>query len=255
LDTFSEDNAAAFLPRIWAMRRVGFLMDQIALHGEDSELIDELIALSRDYGIMTPYTSFLAEENTHLGDAVALRKLGEVATRGLRESSGWRGQQNAQVRYRLGRARNAPAQVPLAPVPSDGMGGGAYGPGAGMGYGGGPAYGSVPAPVILGGSNQAAFEAAGAGEAVRNLRQVGNYTLYNRGNQWYTPDLANVDVDGDTGDIKTMTQFDEAYFTLAAANRRFENELLATQQPGEELLIRLRGQLYRILPAATEATP
>ena len=51
--------------------------------------------------------------------------------------------------------------------------------------------------------------------------------------------------------IETITQFDEEYFKLAARNRRAENELLATQQAAEELLIRLRGQMYRILPAAT----
>ena len=52
-----------FLPRLWATRKVGFLLDQIRLHGEDSELVDEIVSLSRRYGIITPYTSFLIVED------------------------------------------------------------------------------------------------------------------------------------------------------------------------------------------------
>jgi Ca-activated chloride channel homolog len=54
---------AAFLPRLWATRKVGFLLDQIRLNGEDQELVDEIVALSRRYGIITPYTSFLIVED------------------------------------------------------------------------------------------------------------------------------------------------------------------------------------------------
>ena len=52
-----------FLPRLWATRKIGFLLDQIRLNGEDGELVDEIIALSRSHGIITPYTSFLVVED------------------------------------------------------------------------------------------------------------------------------------------------------------------------------------------------
>jgi Ca-activated chloride channel family protein len=52
-----------FIPRLWATRRVGFLLDEIRLRGESAELKDEVIRLSREYGIMTPYTSYLVLEN------------------------------------------------------------------------------------------------------------------------------------------------------------------------------------------------
>src|SRR6202022_2331979 len=55
-----------FVERLWAMRRVGFIIDQIDLHGRSKELIDELVALSTRYGILTPYTSFLADESVRL---------------------------------------------------------------------------------------------------------------------------------------------------------------------------------------------
>ena len=52
-----------FLPRLWATRKIGFLLDQIRLYGEEQELTDEIIALSKEYGIITPYTSFLIVED------------------------------------------------------------------------------------------------------------------------------------------------------------------------------------------------
>lgn len=57
--TFPEEVSNPFIPRIWAVRKVGYLLDQIRLHGEEEELVEEIIALSKRYGIITPYTSFL----------------------------------------------------------------------------------------------------------------------------------------------------------------------------------------------------
>ena len=48
-----------FLPRLWATRKIGYLLDEIRLHGERAELRDEVVALSRRFGIVTPYTSYL----------------------------------------------------------------------------------------------------------------------------------------------------------------------------------------------------
>ena len=52
-----------FIPRLWATRRVGYLLEEIRLHGEEGELKDEVIRLSKEYGIMTPYTSYLVLED------------------------------------------------------------------------------------------------------------------------------------------------------------------------------------------------
>ena len=52
-----------FLPSLWAARRIGFLLDQIRLHGENKELADEVTRLARLYGIVTPYTSYLILED------------------------------------------------------------------------------------------------------------------------------------------------------------------------------------------------
>ena len=53
-----------FLPRLWATRRVGWLMEQVRTNGEQPELRDEIVDLGTRYGIVTPYTSYLALEPT-----------------------------------------------------------------------------------------------------------------------------------------------------------------------------------------------
>jgi len=63
-------DANDFLPRLWATRKIGYLLDAIRLHGteggggaDDPELVGEIVRLSKEYGVITPYTSFLVTEN------------------------------------------------------------------------------------------------------------------------------------------------------------------------------------------------
>jgi Ca-activated chloride channel homolog len=58
-----ESSGNEFIPRLWATRRVGYLLDEIRLHGENSELRDEVTELARKYGIVTPYTAYLIVED------------------------------------------------------------------------------------------------------------------------------------------------------------------------------------------------
>jgi len=44
---------------LWARRKVGYMLDQIRANGEKKELVDEVTALAKKYGITTPYTSYL----------------------------------------------------------------------------------------------------------------------------------------------------------------------------------------------------
>ncbi len=60
--TFHSERGDEFIARLWATRKIGYLLQQVRLHGEEKELIDEIVDLSIRYGIITPYTSFLVEE-------------------------------------------------------------------------------------------------------------------------------------------------------------------------------------------------
>lgn len=58
----AKDDSYNFLPRLWATRRIGYLLEEIRLHGENKELVGEVRELGLKYGIVTPYTSFLVTE-------------------------------------------------------------------------------------------------------------------------------------------------------------------------------------------------
>jgi len=55
-----------FIPPLWASRRIGYLLDQIRLNGEDKEIVDEITQLAREHGIVTPYTSYLIMEDEEI---------------------------------------------------------------------------------------------------------------------------------------------------------------------------------------------
>jgi len=57
-----KDDSYVFLPRLWATRRIGYLLEEIRLHGDNKELVEEVRKLGLKYGIVTPYTSFLVTE-------------------------------------------------------------------------------------------------------------------------------------------------------------------------------------------------
>jgi Ca-activated chloride channel family protein len=73
----------AFVEDLWARRKVGYLLDQIRVHGENKELKDEVVSLAKRYGITTPYTSYLVVPDSATPVARA-----PVATRGVNDYDG-----------------------------------------------------------------------------------------------------------------------------------------------------------------------
>jgi Ca-activated chloride channel family protein len=65
----SRDSLQASIPRLWATRKVGYLLNEIRLKGANQEIIDQIVHLSIRYGIVTPYTSYLVTEQAPLGAA------------------------------------------------------------------------------------------------------------------------------------------------------------------------------------------
>jgi Ca-activated chloride channel family protein len=58
----------AFVARLWATRKIGALLNAIRLRGENKELVESVRLLSVRYGIITPYTSFLIQEDERIGE-------------------------------------------------------------------------------------------------------------------------------------------------------------------------------------------
>ena len=69
-ETQSPANSSqSSIPRLWATRKVGYLLNEIRLRGANQEIIDQIVHLSIRYGIVTPYTSYLVTEQAPLGEA------------------------------------------------------------------------------------------------------------------------------------------------------------------------------------------
>ncbi len=63
---FTDAAEREYLPRLWAIRQVGYLLGEIRAKGEKKELVEEVRRLGTRYGIVTPYTSFLVVEEERM---------------------------------------------------------------------------------------------------------------------------------------------------------------------------------------------
>lgn len=220
------DTGADFLPRLWASRKIGYLMDEVRLRPEGDvkkEIIEQIITLSREYGILTPYTAmFVPEPGT------------ETAARGLGATT---------------RSAGPPAAIPDSSVldaastnrSAGGFGGGGIGGGGGFsggGFGGGvPA---TPAPrqgeaavnasqgarsqkgqVVVGNAsvykNKAGVERKKDEDRARRIRNVSSRTFYQAGTLW-------TDVTYDPKKQKEVVKvklYSAAYFDLTRRNADF----------------------------------
>ncbi|MDZ4683868.1 MAG: hypothetical protein SH850_02190, partial [Planctomycetaceae bacterium] len=217
----SHDSSFAFVEKLWATRRIGEIIDQIDLHGQNDELVKELVALSTKHGILTPYTSFLADETARPSSLAAtdsfrlampeLKKLEEAEGRGAF----------------LQRSNKLGFQFSNGPIS-------------------GPAAGSGGAAL-----QDLERDRTVPTQAVRNR---GSETLYARGVEvsgqriklLVTPETSKLDLDKDKDQITTIDRYTDAYFALIQANTPDENQLFVQQQSDEQLLVKMRGKTYLV---------
>jgi Ca-activated chloride channel homolog len=264
-----------FVERIWATRRVGYLIDQIDLSGQNRELVDELVSLSTRYGILTPYTSFLADERVPLH---AMRENAQQTRANLMALSETQG--NFAVAQRAAKqmymqsdkallsgmarpeglasdSRNAGAMAGLGGMA--GMMGGSM-MGRSMGQNGqnrGPAPAQTAAArptgrsatrraeeaVVLGvqGGGMAPFQAGKPQQLQANLRQIGSKTFYFKENRWID---STVKPEEDAK-ARLIRQFSDEFFKLARSQSAELNQYLTFTEP---VTLKLAGTVYRIEP-------
>ncbi|MCH2182321.1 MAG: VIT and VWA domain-containing protein [Mariniblastus sp.] len=196
-----------YVEKLWANRRIGEIIDQIDLNGKNQELMDELIRLAKRHGIVTPYTSFLADENQDAANFASQsdnRATVDAELDQLEESSG-----EGAFKQRAGKQwlKNAQKAAPAAAN-------------AGMGF--------------------------GEDEGGQALRRNQGRTVYRKGKILIADNVADVDLHKEADRIVEVSFLGEDYFKLLKENSVEENRLMANQRAGEELIIRLRGQVYRI---------
>lgn len=269
-----------FVEELWATRRIGTIIDELDLNGQNKELIDELVALSLKHGIMTPYTSFLADEGQSLNDRMELTA--EARNRssfGLSISGGAEGFLQRDFKKRLQEAprsklytlelEQVDESLALNSSLSSGRGGGSGSGSAGRsrgralpgGLGGGglgvPQRGATPASPALNSKPQNGpavrfrDESYAGGSTSKSkvarqdrIRRIATKTFYWKQGEWQ--DAAYKPAKEKTKDsVVLITQFSKEYFELAAKQDGKFAKFLAFTEP---VLVVLDGRTYRIVP-------
>ncbi|MGD0384002.1 MAG: VIT and VWA domain-containing protein [Thermoguttaceae bacterium] len=229
----SGDESFAFIEKLWAVRRVGEILDELDLKGKNDELVKELVELATRHGILTPYTSFMADEGVNIRDVAGNAARADRRLGALELSEGRDGFAQRAMKGDMQRA----AQVPA------GSSGGAFG------YGGKPAE---MADAYKSLSSTPAFQSGGAGKdsisaekelaaVEQNVRNVGNRTFYQRSGRWVDSSLH-----GDQqSNAKRIKQFSDEYFELARRHGRTLSQYMVFDEP---VLLNLENQAYLIEP-------
>ncbi len=256
----SGDESYAFVEKLWALRRIGEIIDQIDLVGKNDELVKELVELSTKHGILTPYTSFLADETMRplLSNTEGIRRA-NVSLKKLDESSGVSGVAQRAAKGNFLGANNTAGPVENTPSTAPSTAGG-----------GRPQVAGGRVPGMMGGSRRISGLAAptstpsplgtnayhdvetDSSVATDSVRQYGNQAVYARSQPGkkeqilVTPETAELDLEMDKAKIETVDRYSDAYFALVKANSATENQILSQQRDGEQLLIKLRGKNYLV---------
>ncbi len=111
-DSQGETGPLSALPRLWAARKIGHLLNQVRLQGATQELIDQIVRLSIRYGIVTPYTSYLVTEPSALGaaaqESIAQNQYNALQAQPAAPSSGQKAVQDSAGQGALAGAESAP---------------------------------------------------------------------------------------------------------------------------------------------------
>lgn len=234
-----KDQRNEWLPRLWATRRVGYLLDEIRLRGESSELKDEVVALAKKYAIVTPYTAYLVSEDevrrgvsvqnqllkasSNVQLQVEYRKQYEALTR---EKSGDMAVAGARSFQYLREA--SAADVGLAKVKGELAAPSATSPSSTLSF----------SAAQVGKSVQAAAPAALADSSPGQARFVKGKSFFQKGDQWMDAESQSL-----TQATPIRIQFGSPeYFEWIRKNP----EAVPWLSLGRNLLLVVRGQLYSI---------
>lgn len=221
----SSNESNAFAEKLWATRRVGEIIDELDLHGHNQELVNELVALSIRHGIITPYTSFLADERSELASRETRDRAAGQLRRGLGTISGAGGFRQRALKQSLQDA-DAPA---AANKPGDD---------AQVAAELADAAKTAPAgsrPVVV-------TEEDGRQHVATSIRQVGRKTFFRRSGQWKDSTVT----EKQETDATRIKQFSREYFDLAASHGGTMAKYLVFSEP---VVLNLSGKTWQIDPA------
>lgn len=245
----TDENSFGFCAKLWATRRIGEIIDLIDLQGKNSEWVEELVRLSTRHGIVTPYTSYLADDLAHPGDLSNLDssiEQTESSLEMLEEESGasgfalrgYKGQlktadsaalaQEAQQSYGRNAQANRTQNRPMSGKQSYG-----YPNPSSQGLG-------IPTP------SGAGAPQLSPDSGPTTVRGNGKYTAYLRGKILFASNATDINPQTDADKLTIVIRFSDEYFELLQETTSDENQLLALQEPGEEMIVRLQGEAYHL---------
>ena len=216
----SPDDANSFVAKLWATRRVGEIIDEMDLNGRNEELVKELVALATQHGILTPYTSFLADETSDVRNVAgnALRTL--ESTTDLDSVDDAFGFRQRAVKGAYQRAAAAPSA-------------GGFG-----GYGGELAQrGQEKLAENLGRGVVFYDHRQDKQVAVTSMFNAGRKTFFQRDGRWVD---SSVTAD-DEKNAQQIERYSRAYFDLVGRYGGHVAQYLSIDEP---VLIKLNGQTY-----------
>lgn len=234
----SNDSSLSFVERLWASRRIAELTAHMDQNGEQDELLTELLELSKRHGILTRWTSFLADERQGLDAMTALPHLRGAVREQARKVSGAEAIQSRSDLQRLFGSGLVPFSVR------------AGSPAAGSGGGGSPLPGGMPAGAALGSAEGLTAGSDRPGLAGGNgipgpqqdltPRTVAGRTFFWKDGCWMDVRLKSEDRSG----AKRVRLFSDAYFGLIEKDAEAASCLAEFgQQP---VLIRLGEVVYLV---------
>ena len=248
----SADESYSFVEKLWAIRRIGEIIDQIDLSGKNDELVKELVELSTKHGILTPYTSFLADDTMRpvLSGVDGVRRA-HSSLKKLDEASGLGGVAQRSAKGAFQNALNAATPNPgFAPVEESKTASDLSASTASR-VRRNEKVGSTATNPVSGSNSYRDIETDKLVSA-DSVRQYGSRAVYSRSQAGkseqilVTPETAELDLDRDKDKIEIVDRFSEPYFALIQANTATENQILSQQRDGEHLLIKLRGKNFLI---------
>ena len=226
----SPDESLGFVEKLWAIRRIGEILDEIDLKGKNEELVKELVELATRHGVVTPYTSFLADENAPIGAVTANVERAARRLEALAQTQGFGGVVQRDFRGQFHRAQQA-APAPAAPSAD------ALRPLAEAAQAFKEAGKSLGAGMAMD-ADRAVDEVQ---QAAQNIRQIANRTFYRRQNQWIDSTLT----EQQQKNVQRIKQFSREYFDLANRYGRTMAQYLVFDEP---VMVNLGGQGYLIEP-------
>ncbi len=224
-----------FIARLWATRRVGYLLDEIRLRGESAELRTEVTELARRYGIVTPYTAYLILE-----DEARRQVPATVQTMpGLREdrvsTEAIAGAYDAMQRERSGGAAVLGARYGLAlkqaEAPASALASGNVDAGRSVTV-------AAAAGLGRGGQSGGAVSAGRIQEHTQQSRRVGGKTFFQNGERWVD---GAVQEQGATSPVR-LEFGSAAYFELA----REQAEVREWLALGRAVIFVHEGRVYEV---------